>query len=441
MFYLYLATFSFIFMVSPMALNPLGRIIAGWSFLASLIYGLVLIGRIDDSIVPGPVYSSVSFDDGVFTPAGITAVLTFALAVFAGTYGRSRIATTSLEAISARIQLPPVISVVLIWSALLMSFYLLYELGVETLLSYSGYGTISDLGARFADNPLGKVFAGIYRPIIILLIADATIKYNERQWGIVVAAMAPISIAFVIGLAEGSRVTALYLLIFAGCSYVIGNRRASLMTLVPIVLSLAYAREARSYNVLGLSYVLEYLIAALKSDFLAGLITNISAGHLVTSASVEAARPELYSFDFKILSYLPSLGAIDGFQIVRSSNEQRLARNFPFNAFGESWAFGLPYYCFLWTILFFSAKVTVDSARFGSTFYAVANAIFIYGFLSATQYPVRNVFRYFYALMAIYLIAKWFLGRRSRQQEPARTANRGSQLSPKWKASDRSTPP
>lgn len=430
MFYLFLAACSFIFAVSPMALNPLGRILAGWSFLASLIYGLVLIGTIDDSIVPGPVYSWVSLHDGAFTPQGITAVLTFALAVFAGIYGRTRIAVTSLEAISSRIQLPPVISVVLILSALIMSFYLLYELGMDTLLSYSGYGTINDLGARFADNPLGKVIAGIYRPIIILLIADATIKYNQRQWGFVIAAMVPIVIAFSIGLAEGSRVTALYLLIFAGCSFAIGNRRAFLMTLVPIVLCLAYAREARAHDVLGLSYVFEYLSAALNSDFLAGLISNISAGHLVTSASVEVSRPELYSFDFKILSYLPSLGAIDDFQLVRSSNEQRIGSNFPFNAFGESWAFGLPYYCFLWIALFYSAKVTVDSARFGNTFYAVANAIFIYGFLSATQYPVRNVFRYFYALLAIYVIAKWFLGRRSGQQALARTANLRSQASP-----------
>lgn len=429
MFYLVLAMCSFIFMVAPMTLNALGRILAGWSFLACLIYGLVLIARIDDSIVPGPVLTWVSFDDGVFTPQGITAVLSFALAVFAGTYGRKRVTSTSLEAISSRIHFPPVASVVLIVSALLMSLYLVYELGLDTLLSYSGYGTIKDLGARFADNPLGKVIAGIYRPIIMLLIVDATIKYNQRQWGFVVAAMAPISIAFGMGLAEGSRVTALYLLIFAGCSYVLGNKRAFFITLVPIVLCLAYSREARAHDLLGLSYVLEYLNAALNSEFFAGMITNMASGHLVTSASAEVARPELYSSEFKILSYLPSLGAIDDFQLVRSINEQRIGNNFPFNAFGESWAFGLFYYCFLWIILFFSAKVTVDSARFGSTLYAVANAIFIYGFLFATQYPVRNVFRYFYALLAIYFIAKWFLGRRLRQQGLASAANLRSQLS------------
>lgn len=430
MFYLILATCSFIFMVAPLRLNPLGRILAGWSFLACLIYGLVLIGRIDDSIVPGPVYSWVSFDDGVFTPQGITAVLSFALAVFAGTYGRKRITMTSLEAISSRIQLPPVISVLLILVALFMSFYLVYELGLDTLLSYSGYGSIKDLGARFADNPLGKLIAGIYRPIIMLLIVDATIKYNQRQWGFVVAAMAPISIAFGMGLAEGSRVTALYLLIFAGCSYVLGNRRAFFITLVPIVLCLAYSREARAHDLLGLSYVFEYLVAALNSEFFTAMITNMASGHLVTSASAEVARPELYSFEFKILSYLPSLGAIDDFQLVRSVNEQRIGNNFPFNAFGESWAFGLPFYCFLWIILFFSAKVTVDSARFGSTYYAVANAIFLYGFLFATQYPVRNVCRYFYALLAIYFIAKWLLGRRLRQQSLTRAANLTSQRSP-----------
>lgn len=409
-------------MVAPMTLNPLGRILAGWSFLACLIYGLVRIGRIDDSIVPGPVYSRVSLDDGVFTPQGITAVLSFALAVFAGTYGRKR--STSLEAISFRIQPPPVVSVVLIILALLISFYFVYELGLDTLLSYRGYMTI------YADDPLRRVIAGIYRPIIMMLIVDAILKYNQRQWGFVVAAMVPISIAFGIGLAEASRVTALYLLIFAGCSYVLGNKRAFFITLVPIVLCLAYSREARGHDLLGLSYVLEYLVAALNSEFFAGMISNMSSGHLVTSASAEVARPELYSFEFKVLSYLPSLGAIDDFQLLRTTDEQRIGTYFPFNAFGESWAFGLPFYCLLWVTLFFSAKVTVDSARLGSAFYAVANAIFLSGFLFATQYPVRNIFRYFYILLAIYIIASWLLGRRLRQQDLARNTNLTSQLSP-----------
>jgi hypothetical protein len=422
MFFLFLAMCSFIFMVAPMKLNALGRILAGWSFLACLIYGLVLIERIDDSIVLRPIYAWVSFDDGVFTPQGITAVLSFALAVFAGTYGRERSTIASLEAISSRIQLPPFIPVVLIILALLMSFYLVYEVGFDTLISYSGYGTITDLSTRFADNPLGKVIAGIYRPIIMLLIVVATIKYNQRQWGFVVAAMAPISIAFSVSLAEASRVTALYLLIFAACSYVLGNKHASFITFVPIVFSLGYAREARTHDQLGLSYVLEYLVAALNSDFFAGMATNVGAGHLVTSASVEIARPELYSFKFKILSYLPSIGAIDDFQLVRSIDEQRIGTDFPFNAFGESWAFGLTYYCLLWIILFFSAKVTVDSARFGSAFYVVANAVFLFGFFFATQYPVRNVCRYFYALLAIYFITKWFLGRRLREQGLARAS-------------------
>lgn len=430
MFYLLLAMGSLIFMAAPMKLNPLGRILAGWSFLACLTYGLVLSGRIDDSIVPRVVYSSASFDDGAFTPQAITAILTLALAVFAGIYGRQRITRTSLEAISSRIQLPPVISVVLVIVPLLMSFYLVYTLGLDTLLSYHGYGTIKDLGARFSGNPLGKLIAGSYRPIIMLLIVDATIKYNQRQWGFVVAAMIPISIAFGIGLAEGSRVTALYLLIFAGSSYVLGNKRAFLITVVPIVFCLAYSREARTHDQLGLSYVLEYLVAALKSDFFAGMVSNMASGHLLTSASAEAARPELYSSEFKILSFLPSLGAIDDFQLVRSMNEQRIGDNFPFNAFGESWAFGLSYYSLLWIILFFTAKVTLDSARFGSTFYAVANAIFIYGFLFASQYPIRNAFRYFFALLAIYFIAKWYLEWRLRQQSLAHAASRKPQLSP-----------
>lgn len=428
MFYFFLAASSFIFMIAPMTLNPLGRILAGWSFLACLIYGLILAGTIDNSIIPRALYAQASFDGGMLTPQGITAILCFALAVFAGTYRRKR--TTSHESIVIRIQTPSAISVTLIVFAVLISFYLLYELGIDTLLSYSGYGTIKDLGGRFEDNPLGKVIAGIYRPIILLLIVDATMRFKQREMGLVAAAMVPILIAFVIGLAEGSRVTALYLLIFAGCSYIIGNRRAFYITLVPIVLVLAYSREARAHDVLGLSYVFEYMTNALNGDFFTGTISNIAGGHLATSATTEVARPELYSFDYKILSYLPSLGAIDDFQIVKSINEQRIADSFPFNAFGESWAFGLPFYCLLWLILFLSAKATIDSSRFGGTFHAVANAIFIYGFLCATQYPVRNVFRYFYALLAIYFIAKWLASRQMRQRDVASPANRGPRLSP-----------
>lgn len=419
MFYIFLAVISFLLMVAPVRLNPLGRLLSGWSFLACLAYGFFLVGWLDDSAIQASLLRSVSFDDGIFTPQAMTAMMTIALAVFAGLPGRAPLPT--FRAIAPyRFQLPLALSVTLIILALLVSLYLVYELGFSTLMSYNGYGAIKNLNERFIDNPFGKVIAGLHRPIIMLLIAETAMKYGQRKFGFVLAALIPISIAFIIGLAEGSRITALYLSIFAACCYVTGQRRVIFFLLVPIILCLAYSREARTHNILGLSYVFKYIALSLNESMLYELLVNVGMGHIITSACAELQRPENYSTLYKILSFLPSLGFIDNFPVVKFVNEQRVSTNVPFSTFGESWAFGLPYYFLLWIILFSSVKAVKSSARYGSIFFAITMAIFLFGFLIATQYPVRNSARYFYALLVVRFAIGWFMAKNSAKRGLAR---------------------
>jgi hypothetical protein len=136
-------------------------------------------------------------------------------------------------------------------------------------------------------------------------------------------------------------------------------------------------------------------------------IANLSMGLLATSGTIETAIPNAYALDFKILSIMPTINLIDGFQAVRALNEQRMSWYMPFNAFGEAWAFGLPYYIYLWVVLFFSGYCVNSSLRHGRFWYAVLLGAFLIGLIYASQYPLRNSIRFFYILILVRYAIGW----------------------------------
>jgi len=150
-----------------------------------------------------------------------------------------------------------------------------------------------------------------------------------------------------------------------------------------------------------------------NATFILPAIANISMGLLVTSGSIELAIPHAYAVDFKILSIMPTINLIDGFQAVKDLNEQRISFSMPFSAFGEAWAFGLPYYLYLWAVLFFSGYCVNSSLRHGRFWYALLLGSFLIGLIYASQYPLRNSLRFFYILMLARYMIGWIASRRS----------------------------
>jgi hypothetical protein len=142
--------------------------------------------------------------------------------------------------------------------------------------------------------------------------------------------------------------------------------------------------------------------AALQNEaILESVLTNVSSGLLVTSASIKIAIPDAYGLDFKLLSFMPTIDAIDGFQASKAIFEQRVLGHIPFNGFAEAWLFGPQYLVGFWAVLALSVLAVNSSMRYGVFPFLLLLCVFCLGWVLISQYPIRNGLRYFYLVLAM----------------------------------------
>ena len=404
MLFVIVAILALALVVNPGHVTLSGRIVAVFCFFCCLTFAVFLAqgGRMPEM---GSLAPMVSLEAGLLTAHGLQAVMLLCLAAFMSYTSREY----ALEDKGAHIALDslPIITGLLAVYATLAALYIIYTLGIGTVLSYQGYGTIKALHDIYIENPLGKLVAGTFRFVVLVLIAAAILALNNRRHDILALCLVPIALAFLLGIAEASRIIAVYCALFAIGFYLIERKVLAVSAAIGAVVLIGYVLEARSHPQLGLSQFPRYFAASLSEPgYLWSIISNAFASLLVTSAAADAAYPGAYDLSYKILSFSPTIGAIDGFQDVRVLYEQRISYSVPFNAFGEAWAFGIPYYVLFWAILFVGAYCVNSSLRFGKAPFLLLLAAFVIGLMFASQYPVRNSVRYFYAL----ILARFALG-------------------------------
>lgn len=394
-----------------------GRAVSLFSAVSSLVYFLAL-GRNGELLGVGRLGYYASYDTTLFTPQGITALLLFLLSAFSILGHRK--AVIRLAGSGEFPEFVHKISYSILLPSYLVGAYILYLFGTEELISYSGYGSIKDIGERFGSTVTRSIVSS-YRICAVLLISATIINLSRRKYGLTLLAVPPILLAFTLALAEASRILAVYFAV-AAINFSL-TRRVKLagLAILAAVIGIGYSLEARSHTMLGLAHVPGYLALAItKGDFLERTLTSLGAGLLVTDASANVASPESYGSAYKILSFAPSFGFIDGFQDVLHLHEQRILSYIPFNAFGEAWSFGPLYFAFLWTVVFASAACVTSSMKFGRFPFIVLTGTFILALMFASQYPVRNSVRYFYVLILMRLAIGLF----HRPSHPSRSRKR-----------------
>ncbi|MBR0564505.1 hypothetical protein J5J83_00070 [Azoarcus sp. L1K30] len=409
MAYIFLSIISVTLALIPVQISLLGRCLALLGASSTLMYGLALAG-VNDSETGLAAYAVVESD--LLTAQGVSALMFLGLAVYAA-FGYRRY-TVYLSRPIKFSTVPGGLSVGLILMSIVCGVYVIYGLGFETMYSYEGYGSIKALNVRFESDAIGRVVTGAFRPVTILLIGVSVANLGAGKRKLVICAMPSILFAVALGLVEGSRVVAIYFSIAAVGLYLIGRSVTALIAVGVAFISVGYALEARTHDILGLAYVPEYLLVAFEGDELVkSILVNLSGGLLlVTSATANVGDSASYGTIYKVLSFLPSIGALDGFQAVKDMYEQRILPYVPFNAFGEAWLFGPGYMVLFWAVLFISAGCVNSASRFGRMPYMILFAIFLLGMMYASQYPVRNSIRYFYVLILLRLLLGWVLGRR-----------------------------
>ncbi len=393
-----------------------GRMVAAFCGTNCLTY--LLVTGDSDLVELKSLQRVASSDNGLFTGHVVTALLLLALSGFMAFYGRRHLAPMNRSNVG--ITVSPAFAVALLLYATFAGIYVWSKVGWDTVWSYRGYGSIKDLQDIYRLDPIGKLMASTLNFVTLALIGTAIFAWMNRWRYIALLSTVPISIGFLLGLASGSRITAVYMVAAGACLYLTEKKFTATICAVLAIVLLGYSLEARSHNYLGLGYVPEYLEATLaNATFILPAIANISMGLLVTSGSIELAIPHAYGVDFKILSIMPTINLIDGFQAVKDLNEQRISFAMPFNAFGEAWAFGIPFYLYLWVVLFFSGYCVNSSLRYGRLWHALLLGSFLIGLIYASQYPLRNSLRFFYVLMLARYMIGWIASRGSRLQRTA----------------------
>ena len=400
----------------PRRLAVSGRIMAAFCCTNSLCYFLfVLQGGIMPEL--GWLGRKTYVETGLFTPLAVTAYLLLALAAFMSFSNRRDIGHLAKE--QAEIAIPVAVSYALIAYLTFAGIYIVASLGPDTIMSYRGYGTIKDLDEIYQFNPVGRLVAGTFRFLLMFLIAVAILSLKSRRYAVSCAALLPIAIGCILGVAEASRIISVYLTVAGICFFLIDRKVAGTIAGALAIAFVGYALEARSHYDLGLAYVPQYLGDSLGRGYLLTIVTNVSSTLFVTSASIESAFPSAYVLNYKILSLLPTINLIDHFQAVKDLNEQRIASYLPFNAFAEAWVFGWPYYVYLWVVLFVSGYSVNSSMKYGRIPFAVLLGALLIGILFASQYPLRNSLRYFYALIGLRLVLGYYFRYHARQASRA----------------------
>ncbi|MDQ0322418.1 hypothetical protein QO002_004624 [Pararhizobium capsulatum DSM 1112] len=407
MYYNFICVAALVILINPFKAHLSGRFVAAFTLLSAIIFSLSA-ARNGFSRGFGSIYIFVNTDLSANTAQGVTAFCFLLLSIYCSFSYRNLLAT-SWE-VSKAIRIPDTFILTMITCVTLSGCYLLAQLGIANLMSYDGYGSIKDLNERFEFNELGKVIGGTFRPIALVLIASTIVSARSRRWYLQLLAAVPISIAFMMSIAEASRITSVYLIVAAVSFYVIDRKKVAAACALISLIFVGYALEARAHPTLGLSYVYQYITLSFSNpDLLEMIVTNLAASLLVTSASAKAAVPEAYDVYYKFVSFAPSFGFIDGFQSLKLANEQRIAEYIPFNAFGEAWVFGPFYYTYLWIVIFFSASAVNSSLRIGRVAFVTLLGAFVIGLMFASQYPIRNSVRYFYGLILLrYVLGRFF---------------------------------
>ena len=425
----------------PWRIGLLGRILGMMTASMAWLYASALgAGRPPTGI--GALGLFVRLDPSPATVEGVTIAMSL-LVAGVGAFSSHRLVRAHRFA-KLQVRLPKLFTYSVLFVALASSIYLALALGVDSLFSYSGYGSIKAWQDIFVDDAVGRLIAVAFRPLAILVIVLAVANANNGDKGYLTLALPVVALALALGLSEASRIVAVYTATAAICLLLVGRRVLAMIALLAAFFSVAYALEARTQHELGLNYVTQYLSDALANeDLVAEVLTNVSSGLFVTSAAANVANEDGYSDSYKLLSFLPTVDAIDGFQAAKAQSEQRILSYLPFNAFAEAALFGPAYWVVFWGVLIASALAVNSSLRFGTIPFLALLCLFCLGWVFASQYPVRNSLRYFYILLVLRAmlptVYRWIRHRRERQDSQivlART-NAGSPTSVSIGASNR----
>lgn len=274
--------------------------------------------------------------------------------------------------------------------------------------SNSEYMLMNTYGRAVSGGEIPDFLIQILKPMSIFTMCVAGYLAGQRQRLAFLAIMPIAAFSLIYQMGDHTRAAAALVVAFTLAHFAVSARKSALITggLVSIYL-INYALFGRSQQAHGIASIPSTILVpgAIVWNNSLNTILNIAEGVFTTS--------EMFVFNvnygtwYKLLSFSPFPSFIDGFDRVRLENYVGLSSAATTSAFMESYAFGLPYFCFL--VIFQTFIGFLIAKRLlvnGGVFNFVANIMMMIAVYLEFTYPVRNIFRLFILALFFALMSR-----------------------------------
>jgi hypothetical protein len=248
---------------------------------------------------------------------------------------------------------------------------------------------------------LGRLMHFLLRPLGLLLISAATLFWlRHRIQTTILFALLSIY-PFLLALAQNSRWAPLYFAAILLIIIVINPKKhirflifVSFLTFL-IFLKVLIGRNTPYQGLSGTIEIFRLIFSNFQFfKYVVSFLFNIFQG-AQNLANTFLIYPE-YRFLYKILSFSPTISAIDNFDKIMDANVVMINFFVPTNAYAESYFFGIPFFILMLIILFIWLRTMTKLYLRGDILGIVFTVFSFWMIFNLSQYPVRNSMRFIY---------------------------------------------
>ena len=294
-----------------------------------------------------------------------------------------------------------------LWSALHF-----IDIDIEKLWENNSYLALLNPDAAGIDTALGKLYNTSQRYIGIIALVFFYISLRSKKYSISIIYGIIITYVIMLSLARASRYVPVFLALFLimDTIYIRKINATKLILSLSVIISYVLVILMRREPIQGLASIGPAILSfepASTIQMLQGILINAFQGAVILDLSI--TTPASHLAQYKILSFSPLPGLIDGFPLVRSASEIRITPFNPMNSYGEAYHFGFVYVV-AWTLISTFAFAVVDTSlrKSANPLSLAALIIAMLFILVLSQYQLRTSIKFASLVIAMGIPALFF---------------------------------
>lgn len=251
--------------------------------------------------------------------------------------------------------------------------------------------------AIVSENPLSDLVGSTASIFGMASALGFALSLASRRPLLTLGFLLPLTIFQIMALAGASRVAALYPFIIVAVSATMLSRWRLTVSAVFACLTLAalaMALVGRGNGEFGISTIPQNFVGIFDNAgaSMFASFRNLAQGIYITMGGT--IMPPNHSELYKLLSISPLPSSIDGFDLIRRTEEIRIHDFVPMSAVTEVMLFGWGYMLFVGGVLWLGLRLNLVAFKHGHFLIGSATSLWLFLiFVQANAYPLRNTFR------------------------------------------------